>query len=210
LVEAVILCFSDKGFMLTSFFFSIVFWIQPLLFALLGIVAIGIFKIQEWARVISIVLAWAIVIVRIVNWIDLMMREFVALPMEDVLIEAVIMTVVSGFFLFVYYYFNIPKIKKIFLRQEKAARLKELLMRQNRGGFVLLGLLLAILIILILSWFYFKGPRSCPLTGDSATLSEYGINTSSYKAVQDSARDKIRDIEAQRLRKMEQLEQELR
>lgn len=210
LIEAVVLSLSDKGFMFTSFFFSIVFWTQPLLFALLGIAAIGIFKIQEWARLLSIVLAWAIVILRIIFWIDMMMRDFVALPMEDVLIEAVILTVVSAFFLFVYYYFNIPRIRKMFLRQEKKDKLKESTLRSNRRGFALLGLLLAAVIILILSFFYFRGPRSCPLTRNRATSSEYGINTSNYKAIQDSARDKIQEIEAERLRQMEELEEVIR
>lgn len=119
LVEAIVLGFSNRGFMITSFFFSIIFWVQPLLFAVLGIVAFGIFRIQEWARILSIVLAWAIIIIRIIFWIDLMMREFVSLPLEDVFEEALIMTVVSGFFLFVYYYFNIPRIRKMFLRHAK-------------------------------------------------------------------------------------------
>lgn len=209
LVEAVMLGFSDKGFMVTSFFFSIIFWTQPLLFILLGIAAVGLFKIQEWARILSIVLAWAIIILRIIFWIDLMMREFVSLPLDDVFIEAVIMTVVSAFLLFVYYYFNIPRIKKIFLRQEKQEKLKDLLVRNSSRGFALLGLLLSLLIILILFLLYFKGSRSCPLTRENTTLTEYGINTSSYKAIKDSVKDKIVETETQRLKKMEQMEQEL-
>jgi hypothetical protein len=210
LFEAVALSLLDRGFMVTSFFFSIVFWTQPLLFALLGIAAVGLFKIQEWARILSIVLAWAIVILRIILWIDLMMRGFVALPVEDVFTEAVNLTAVSAFFLFVYYYFNIPRIKKMFLRQAKQEKLNEALLKSNRRGFALLGLLLAAIVILILFFFYFRGPRSCPFTKDSATLSEYGINTSNYQAIEDSARDKVADIQADRLKKMEQLEQQLR
>ena len=209
LAEAVMLAFSDKGFMVTSFFFSIIFWTQPLLFILLGIAAIGLFKIQEWARVLSVVLAWAIIILRIVLWIDLMMREFVSLPLDDVFIEAVIMTVVSAFLLFVYYYFNIPRIKKMFLRQEKQEKLKDLLVRNGSKGFALLGLLLSLLIILVLFLFYFKGPCSCPLTRENAGLSESGINTSSYKAIKDGVKDKIVEIETQRLKKMEEMGQEL-
>jgi hypothetical protein len=210
LFEAVALSFSDKGFMFTSFFFSIAFWTQPLLFALLGIAAVGIFKIQEWARLLSVVLAWAIIILRIIFWIDLMMREFVSLALEHVFAEALILTVVSAFFLFVYYYFNIPRIKKIFLRQAKQEKLKDILLRNNRKGFALLGLLLALLIILILFMFYFKRPGSCPISAGEATLTEYGINTSSYKAIGESVKDKIQQREAERLKAMEDLKQELR
>lgn len=214
LVEAIILSFSDRNFMVSSFFFSIPFWTQPLLFALLGIVAIGIFKIKEWARILSIVLAWAIIILRIIFWIDLMLREFVSLSLEDVFIEAVILTLVSAFFLFVYYYFNIPKIKKIFLRQEKQEKIKELIRRSAQRGFVLLGLLITAVIIGLLAVLLintiFKKPLGYKFMQSNASLSEYGINTSSYKAVGDSIRDKIRDIEIERLKKMEQPEQELR
>ncbi len=204
LVEAIMLSFSDKIFMVSSFFFSLVFWGQPLLFALLGIVAFGIFEIKEWARVLSVVLAWAIIMLRIIVWIDLWMRNFFSLPLEDVFMEAVIMAVVSAFFLFVYYYFNIPKIKKMFLRHEKKERAIELFLRNNRRGFALLGLLIAVLIIFILFLTYFKGRRSCPLSGN---LSEYGINASGYMAIEDNIRDKVRAVEAERLKKMEQLDQ---
>ena len=207
LIEAIVLSFVSGNFMVVSFFFSIAFWLQPLLFALLGIAAVGIFKIQEWARILSIVLAWAIVVLRIIFWIDLMMRGFVSLPEEDVLSEAVILTVVSAFFLFIYYYFNIPRIKKMFLRQKKKEKLNELLLHGNRRGFALSGVLLAALIIAILFFFYFSGPRTCPFTKNSATLDEYGINTSNYNSVEDSVKDKVGDIEAGSTKKMEQLEQ---
>jgi len=210
LVEATVLSFSDKIFMVSSFFFSLVFWVQPLLFALLGIVAFGIFEIKEWARILSVVLAWAIIILRIIFWIDLMMRDFFSLPLEVVFMEAVILTLVSAFFLFVYYYFNIPKIKKMFLRQEKQERAKELFLRSARRGFMFLGFSIIVLIILILLFlFYFKNFRSCPFTGSNTTFTEYGVNISGYKALEDSVRGKIRDVETNRLQEMEKLEKEL-
>lgn len=208
LSEAVTLSFSDQSFMFTSFFFSIVFWILPLLFVLLGFAAVGLFWIREWARILSVVLAWAIIILRIVLWIDLMMREFVSLPLADVFAEALILTVVSAFFMFVYYYFNIPKIKKIFVRREKKEKLQDAILRNNRKGFALWGPLLALLIIFMLFLLYFKKPGSCPFSAGKATLTEYGINTSSPVAIKESIEDEVQEIESQRLKEIEMLELE--
>lgn len=65
------------------------------------------------------------------------------------------------------------------------------------GFFTLLGLLLAIVIIFILCYIalrvYFKKP---PLDKESEKLlSEQGIETSSYQAILDNARKKIKEVE---------------
>ncbi len=207
LIEAVLLGFSNKNFMISSFFFSIPFWTEPLLFSVLGMVAVGLFKLREWARIVSVVLAWAIISLRIVFWIDLMMREFFSLPIEDVFIEAVILTVVSGFFLFVYYYFNIIKIKNIFSREEKKYKLKEALLHR-KSGFALPGMLLAVMIILIAVLLYYFMSQPCPVPENTQTLTENGIDTNNYKTIQESMKDKIRDVENQRLEKMEEIEKQ--
>lgn len=83
-------------------------------------------------------------------------------------------------------------------------------LRNAQRGFVFLGLAVIVLLILALLFlFYFKNFISSPPAGVNATLPEYSINTSNYKAMEDSVRDKIQNVENERLEKMKQLEQDL-
>jgi predicted membrane protein len=79
--------------------------------------------------------------------------------------------------------------------------------KERNGFFTILGTLLAVAIILFLCYLllnnYFKKPLLDNKT--QGVLSEQGINTSNYRTILDSTKDKLKDIEKQALNREGQL-----
>jgi cell division protein FtsL len=76
-------------------------------------------------------------------------------------------------------------------------------------GFALLGTILAVAIILLMAFYVLKAYQKKPAIDESTqtVLQEQGIDTSSQKAVLDSAKDRITDLNKQILdREQQQLD----
>lgn len=76
-------------------------------------------------------------------------------------------------------------------------------MKNNKGFFSMVGLLLSVAIVCFLAYFalnvYFK---PSPVVGDKETqtqMSQEGINTSSYQSLLDSTKERIKKVEQQEL-----------
>ncbi len=81
-------------------------------------------------------------------------------------------------------------------------------MKQFKNGFAFIELLLVIAIILFLFYkvinLYFKKTPTINKETEKA-LSEQGIDTTNYKSIVGSTREKIQDIQTQRIKELENI-----
>lgn len=81
----------------------------------------------------------------------------------------------------------------------------------NKGFAGLIGLLISVGIIFLIAYFAFQiyfGSTATSVPADEPTTSavaDAGINTSSQKSVLDSTKSKIKELEADRLKRAEEL-----
>ncbi len=80
----------------------------------------------------------------------------------------------------------------------------------DAGFLTLLGLIVTLAIICIMAYivfnFYFKAPLLQDNIGNSLSVSEQGIDTSSYHSVIDTAKKKLEDVERQQNNNLKQME----